>query len=101
MSGTTECDGKPVEHIVPDISEFDPDMQTIRDWTTTYQSISQAINDGSLAIDDPKAIEFMRVPKTFPILYINGIRILISSMMNKERHLLISKTATQPYCLVN
>lgn len=56
MSGTTECDGKPVEHTVPDISELDPDMQTIRDWTTTHQSISQAINDGSLAIDDSKAI---------------------------------------------
>lgn len=59
MGGTTECDGKPVEHTVPDISELDPDMQTIRDWTTTYQSISQAINDGSLAIDDSKAIYFM------------------------------------------
>ncbi|WP_304683639.1 hypothetical protein [Ileibacterium valens] len=56
MGGTTECDGKPVKHTVPDISELDPDMQTIRDWTTTYQSISQAINDGSLAIDDSKAI---------------------------------------------
>lgn len=59
MGGTTVCDGKTVEHEVPDISEFDGDMQTIRDWTEANRAVSQALSQGTMEIDAPEALEFM------------------------------------------
>lgn len=52
MGGTTTCDGEPVVHDVPDIAEFDGDMQTIRDWTEANRENGKAFTNGTL---DPAA----------------------------------------------
>lgn len=46
MTGTTTCDGKPVEK--GDLKDFDADMKTVRDWAEANRETGHAYLDGTL-----------------------------------------------------